>query len=524
MTNKYSEFLSHFPNVSNKLVEYARDTVFLHRRYLFVWRNGQAQMAYCTHCGSEYQIGNKKEYFNHNAKTTCHECSSECVVKSNGRGRSQLIDDDYVVWYEKSVVNPKAVVATWYSASRNYSGDYRSVETAFFPRARYYFEPGKGGQMLKSESGTWREMRHVAPIPTGNSYWYGMDVYYSSENIEKAVSGTSLQYSMWQEYEGRRTFLLDFFDLASKYPCVEYLSKLGLQKVINTKLNGDKTYRVVNWRGQSLEQVLKMPRADVRLLKLISNMEPISLHSYHYWRKLGWMVSPMEAHTLRHLSDKGGYYEKMLIEHEGYGTKITIAKYLLKQSRRHDAPPRYSSITSVLTEWRDYLRMCADLGMDLQQTHVHFPLNLHLVHDKTMRKVKLKRDEDTNRKILERISHLEQYSLENGQFLIRPAKSSLELFDEGKALNHCVGSYSDRYAEGKIDLFVLRKVSEPTTPLCTVEVVDGVIQQARGLGNSKPGEEEQAFLQLFAKDLRPTKKRSVKAKKPTQVPRRQIAG
>ena len=139
--------------------------------------------------------------------------------------------------------------------------------------------------------------------------------------------------------------------------------------------------------------------------------------------------------------------------------------------------------------------------MDVNQPHVRFPSNLRDAHDKAMRKVKVKRDESLNALIAERLPALAMFILDDGAFLIRPAESSIELFDEGKALNHCVGGYSDRYAKGQTDLFVVRKASEPDTPFCTVEVNQGKIVQARGYKNSAPEPEVQAFLKRFERRL-----------------------
>lgn len=505
MTNEHSEFFSHFPKgVSDALDEYAGETVFLASRYLFVWRVKQVQMAYCTHCHVEYPIGIGKASFKHNEKTICLNCTSECVVKSNGMGRSKLLDDAYVVWYEKSVLNPNAIVAIVLHAWRDYRGDYRKNKTEFSTRAFYLFEPGQGGRLFRPDwNEQWSEKRSVFSLRELEMKY--KEAFCSSENIKNAVAGTPFQYSKWEEYYKDTFDYVDFFDMVAKYPSVEYLTKMGLGGLVTAKLRGHKTYGVVHWRGKSLEKVLRMPRSDVRQLKDISGILPLSLYSYHFWRKLGWTISPGDAHIIRGLTE--GYYAELLTKQSEYGTEIEITKYLLKQMRRPNAPAIYSSVTYVLTAWRDYVNECKELGMDLQQSHVLFPSNLHHAHDKTMSKVKLKRNEETNKRIAARVPDLEKYAFTHGQLLIRPATNSLELFDEGKTLNHCVGGYSNRYAAGQIDLFLLRKVSDPDTPLCTVEVVSGKIIQARGYKNRQTNAQEEAFLKRFERHLRLVKKR-----------------
>jgi DNA-directed RNA polymerase subunit RPC12/RpoP len=487
----------------------------LKSRYLFVWREKKVQMAYCTHCQTEFPLGVGQASFKHNEKTTCLSCGSECVVKHRGLGRKKLIDEAYVVWYDKSVLNPNAIVARAMLVLRDYREDFHAVETQYLTQAMYLFEPGRGGHQFRLDwDNGWREMRSVYSyvMPRLRTYSFfasSREGYCCEESIANAVAGTPLQYSMWREYANDEFDLVQFFDLAAKYPCVEYLTKLGLRAVVLAKLRGDKTYGAVNWRGKSLEKVLRMPKTDLRQLRDLRDVTPRTLHSYHYWRKRGWMLSPSEAKKLEGFTDSH-YYEDMLKEMAS-GSEVEAVKYLLKQMNRENSP--YESGTYALTEWRDTLKNCKELGMDVNQPHVRFPSNLREAHDKAMRKVKVKRDESLNALIAERLPALAMFIVNDGVFLVRPAESSIELFDEGKALNHCVGSYSDRYAKGQTDLFVVRKASEPDTPFCTVEVNQGKIVQARGYKNSTPGSEVQAFLKRFERSLQKKRTQAATAQK-----------
>lgn len=470
-------------------------------------------MAYWTHCRTEYELAVGKGCFKHNQTTKCLSCSSECIVKSNGLRRSSMTDSAYVVWYDKSIVDPNAIVSRALYVQRYYSGDYRQTETAFNTRAIYMFDPGRGGRQFRpNDHGEWAEMRsvfsYVVPQTRSTSpYCSAIEAFCSLESIEQAVAGSVLQYSMWSEYEDESEDFISFFDLAAKYPCVEYLTKMGLCELVLAKLRGVTNYGAVNWRGKSVDKVLRMPRADIRQLTKLTDVQPKSLHSYHFWRKLGWAISPTDAHILRDLTDD--FYWKMIIANGELGTAPEIAQYVLKQMKRTDAPAIYNRASYVLTEWRDYIRDGEELGMDTRQAHVAFPADLHSAHEKTMRKVKLKQSEATNRLIEARVAILEVFTYVDGQFLIRPAKSVLELFDEGKALNHCVGGYADGYASGSRDLFVVRRTSDPNTPFCTVEVVKGKIVQARGYKNSIPDSKVSAFLKRFARKLaKPRNKQS----------------
>lgn len=503
------DFFAHFPTqLSPALIDYARDVAFLRSRYLFVWRDGKVQMAYCTHCRETYPLGSGKDTYRHNEQATCRQCGSTGVVKHRGRGRKHLIDTAYIVWYEKSVIDAQAVVATWYYAWRDYSGDFHDVETQFQPRARYVFVPGRSGSMMRLDwSGEWQPRRNVHPLPVGMMGWRAIDVWCSHESIQTAVAGTPLQYSGWETYCDQYNTLLTFFDLASRYPCVEYLTKLGFSRLVMAKLDGLRTFGAIHWRGRTMEQVLRMPRADVHAFrKLADVIEPLSLRSYQTWSRLGWTVSPEEAHLLRELLIPHHWRE--IEARASLASEVEIAKYLLKQLRKGG----YRSLGYALIEWNDYLRFCSELGIPLNTTRNVFPSNLREMHDEMMRRVRIKRDERLNAQIQARLAELEPFSYTDGHFMIRPARSVQELFDEGQALHHCVGSYAAKYALGETNLFLMRRVSDPDTPYCTVEMRDGALIQARGERNRLLREDEQAFVDQFVRHVARMHKRAQRRK------------
>ena len=332
--------------------------------------------------------------------------------------------------------------------------------------------------------------------------WRAIDVWCSHESIQTAVAGTPLQYSGWETYCDQYNTLLTFFDLAAKYPCVEYLTKLGFSNLVIAKLDNRRTYGVIHWRGRTMEQVLRMPRADVNAFrKMASTIEPLSLHSYHVWRRHGWNVSPADAHLVRELCHP--YYWRQIEERTTLASGVEIAQYLLKQVRTS----AYHSATYALIEWNDYLRHCEELGIPLSSKRVVFPSNLRDAHNKMMRRVQIKRDERLNEQIQARLAELEPLSYTDGHFVIRPARSVQELFEEGQALHHCVGSYAAKYALGESDLFLMRLASDPDTPLCTIEMQGHVLRQARGERNRPLHEDEKAFVEQFVRRVAQARKR-----------------
>lgn len=499
------EFFAHFDQtIHQEIVDFANNTALLSSRYLFVERRGKQQYGYCTHCHTEYVTGYGAGYLSHGQSWQCMKCKSLVLVKASGRGRGKLIDEAYFVWYQKSLTNPKAIVARGLHVMRDYRQDYRRVETRFSTVALYVFEPGVGATMARYEwEAVWSWPKSVRS-EMSNSMQF-KNCHLAVESVVPAVQGTPFQYSMWSQYTSQSADLVKFFELAAKYPCVEYLTKLGFRAVVDAKVCGYNTHGAVNWRGKTIEKVLRLTKTEINAARSVSfPIDHLTLHSYRYHKRLGLDPSFEDASVLEELS--AGYYHEVVFKCLDVASPAEISRYVLKQLRRSDH--QYRDAHNVLSAWVDYCGECRVLGMDLTHDHVRFPNNLYTTHQKTTVKIKIKADESLNKKIAERFKKLQSYTFEFDGLFIRPAVDTIELFNEGKTLHHCVGSYSKNYASGQSDLFVVRRVEEPDTSYYTVEVIDKQIRQAYGMNNTRPTPEVQLFLDTFVAERLTKKKRN----------------
>ena len=206
--------------------------------------------------------------------------------------------------------------------------------------------------------------------------------------------------------------MVKFFGLAAKYPCVEYLVKLGFSNLVENKISGFETYRAVNFRGSSLEKVLRLSKTEIKQLRNEEvEITALLLHSYHYHKKMGIDLNFKQAHQIRDLTfeNNQNYFKTTGVSH----SIVQSTRYVLKQLSRPDADKWYSSGSSVLHEWVDYLNDCKKLGMDMDSSAVVYPNDLHKTHMKTTEKIKYKEDKTINIQIAKRIDQLvEKYSLE----------------------------------------------------------------------------------------------------------------
>lgn len=513
----FKEYLDHFPTCINKNIRhYATEEVFKFSRYIFTRRQGKRQYGWCTHCREEFETKGLK----HNTRAQCPVCKSRCIVKASGIRRSRLIDEAYFVYYEKSFKNPNAIIARGIYAVRDYTSDYWNVETQYLERAWYVFEMGKSVMLAQngyySAAGTMQAYSFGECKSVFSMYGHyhnnslNLVLACSLESIKEAVKDTPFRFSTWESYNDGD--MVKFFDLYSKYPCIEYLTKLGFSNLVKEKLAGKRTYSTLNWRGKNLFKVLKIAKQELNLIKLQRIHVTFEfLKVLQMSKKDGSNLTPAEAtEVTRVYSAYINELEKLL----KYGGLRKITSYLGKQNEKH--PKYFVSQTSALITWRDYISDCIKLEMNLSKARVLFPRNLHRAHQNTIKQVKVKADEILNKKIIARVKSLGKYRFEHSGLMIRPAESSNELIAEGKALNHCVGTYANKYAKGETNIFVIRKISEPDKPYFTVEIRQDMVRQVRGKNNCNPSKDVSEFMTLFTEQKLNREKTKIKVK--TAVP------
>ncbi len=510
-----NDYFAHFPdNLSPQIKQYALNDAFRHSRYIFTGRRGKQQYGYCTHCSSEF----KTSRLTHNMKTLCPECTSKCTVKASGLGRKKMVDEVYFVYYEKSVKDPKVIIARGILAVRDYSKDYYNVETQYLERARYVFEMGKSVMferfgyysMAKTmEHGKFTKRKSVYSL-FGQYVSNKMVLSYSPESIKEAVRETSFSWSGWDSYNYNFSDMIDFFYLYSRYPCIEYLTKLGFKDLVNEKLMKGNTYSSINWRGKTLFKVLKLTKQELNEIKFQDiqvNFWFLNLLKMN--REKGWKLSLSELSKMADVYD-GDHFIQRLQKMLKYGSLRDILNYLSKQYARSSED--FYSEASVLGTWEDYHQECVKLEMDLTKTDIVFPGKLSEAHQNNIKKIKYKADQLMNQKIKERVKNLKKYSFEYGGLLIKPVESTEQMIKEGNALGHCVGGYCDRYAKGSTDIFVIRKVEEPNAPYFTIEIKDNKVIQCRGKQNCPPDEKVKAFIKKYKAQKLSTKKARINAK------------
>lgn len=481
-------------NPSPALIEFTKNQALQHSRYLFTQKVvGNMYKGYCTHCGKESCLEGS---FKHLQATTCPNCKTSCLVFQAGRGRGKLVDTVYVEFFEKSLVDSQAITAAGYYITKDYRESYTDPSLTFERLAMYVFKAGEA--VMYSRSMWDREFsRNKSVFSLHNTPSFGRQISFMNvKNLGKITKGTAFEYAMTNTIDNH--LLIDYLALFCKYPYVELLIKMNMKEIVLERLNGMSTKGAINWRGKTLDSIIGLPKREWKHFgKLEQPVSATILRHYKALRKLDASISPDELIVFVQ-SLRIDYYLEKFVDIVQM-TKLAVCSAIHYIHKQQDVYKDHLNVTrGTISTWHDYLNECRQMNLDVTGRYAT-PKDLYTMHQKQIERKKAIADAKLNLKIKRRFRELSKFTIEYGDFIVRPVASAEELTKEGHELHHCIANYAESYAEKKSDLFVVRLKSEPDQPLYSAEVSveKQQIYQVRGMRNSVAPEEVEAVVKTM---------------------------
>lgn len=485
-------------------------------QYLFVnEKPGRRRFVFCDGCGGhweEKQRGKWEHEYRQNQVISCPYCLRDVVAKHMGRGFAGLRNTLNVVWYERSRLDPDAIVGygahCWMDYGEANEAAPWTLEPEVSVRALAVFRYGQGAQRWQKRiewygDYTWVEIKRVGSMHFGEGMfgWYATPRAMLVQSLNEAIfgadenDGTPFARAWSDEYlmldQGQDA--TEALTMISKYPCVEYLTKLGLTDFLRYWLRDCLPPRMINWRGKDMAGVLRLSRQRLGDLKASGyDLTPELAAILQYADKNGIRCSIQTAVALentirymdKHMTDR---LAAALAFHQP-SRRAKALKYMAKICGRHNQ--------MGFSDFRDYWSECHRLGTNLNDDAVAFPKDFGEAHRRTHERLRMIEDAENRKKkestyarwadlIEEHYAALEKkFGFRFGGLELRPAANPAEVVREGETLHHCVAGYVGRYAEGKTVICVLRRSVEPDTPWRTVELTpEGTLVQDRGYRN-----------------------------------------
>ena len=446
----------------------------------------------CTACGHEVTLPG----VSHNSKTVCPHCHKELTVKSLAK-MGYIFDRDTVQVIQRT--GPQELVIRIVKAEYSYNGT--KADPFVYENARFFVGLSEQGSFYTKcyflsygDGGKTKWLSGCRPRFSPYQYSFAADTcgHVYCHNLRKELASTPWQYCPIEPF-------YKHFRTPMELPCFlrEHLEHSRLEHLIKTgfyRLASDIVYRY-NTSGITLDEtqnrthrVLGVAAEDVDFLRELD----VSRDELKRFQELATVKDRQPL--FRWMKERGITRDAPAVLE--YVTAHRLMRYVDEQT------PVGRKTQDTLSEYRDYLEMCAQLNYSTGSKSVLFPKDLSAAHDRTAKQVKILADKLMRRNFkaaMERIMGQLDYCCD-GLTVMLPT-SPEELSAEGIALHHCVGSYADRVARQECIIVFIRHEDDVSTPFYTAEVRNGKIVQLRGLQNCAPTPEVQTFADAWQRDV-----------------------
>ena len=484
---------------------------FIHRevmpQYIFYdYQRKAPGHAYCTACRHEVRIAAAK----HNTSGLCPRCKKEITFKCRGR-RGRIFDRETVQVLQKAEGN--RLVLRIIKVYRSFADSDVPNHFEVWENARQFITLSSSGQCsvdayyyhYKAEYDLTPWCNGYRPVFDQWKYNFTADmsgVLYQ-RNLSDTLKDTPWAYSQLEAFSGIASFsgVATFLSAYIKRPKIEHLIKMKLYRLVSGIIYGGYSYsalQAINFNGENMRAILGIDRPYFPLLR---ELDP-SIDQLHLIRQLLQADHKPSTEQIKwFIANKISNADaaKELLAH------MSVHK-LQRYAERQFAPEDeaalkrvdYYKMNTLITDYHDYLCMCKELQYDVKNSFILFPRELKAAHDSVAKTLKDKRTAEHEKAIAGSFDEWQKrYQYQSKELMMIPPHSAKEIVDEGAALHHCVRLYVKNVAEKKSVILFVRSVDEPDKSLCTIEVKDGQVTQARGFDNEEPPAQITAFIEQW---------------------------
>lgn len=273
------------------------------------------------------------------------------------------------------------------------------------------------------------------------------------------------KYSAFERtsYSDDNNGMFDYLAKYEKHPQIEMLVKSGLECVLKD-LSG------IRWTQKGLK-MLGIDKSEIYILQ-----NGIKLQDYKKVRKecLKYKFNIQEIKKCIEL--------KVPFD-SGLELKPKLIKYLIEKD-----------ISKA--EYSDHVNMMEQLGLPNQKKYL-YPDDFHSCHMDLAKRIQDNKDEIIKQRCLRHKETAEKYKFEYDGYKLIPLLTPDQLQEEGNRMEHCVGSYTKKVADGRCIIYSLRDKEDNSK--VTIELVGKNINQARAFHNRVPDETLSSIIKTWEK-------------------------
>lgn len=484
---------------------------FIHRevmpQYIFYdYQRKGPEHAFCTACRHAVSIAAAK----HNTSGICPHCKKKILFKSRGK-RGRVFDRATIQVLQKAEVN--GLVLRIIKVYRAFVDSDIPNHFETWENARQFITLSPSGQCSidayyyhhKAEYDLTPWCYGYRPVlyPWQDNFTADMNGILYLCNLSDTLKDTPWAYSQLEAFSGIASFsgVATFLSAYIKRPKIEHLIKMKLYRLVSGIIYGGYSYsalQAINFNGENMRAILGIDRPYFPLLR---ELNP-SIDQLHLIRQLLQADHKPSTEQIKwFIASKISNADaaKELLAHMSVHK---LQRYVEQQFAPEDEAALkrvdYYKMNTLITDYHDYLCMCKELQYDLKNSFILFPRELKAAHDSVAKTLKDKRTAEQEKAIADSFDEWQKrYQYQSKELMMIPPHSAKEIVDEGVALHHCVRHYVKKVAEKESVILFVRSVDEPDKSLCTVEVKDGQVTQARGFDNAEPLAQITAFIEQW---------------------------
>ena len=469
--------------------------------------------AFCTACQREVKIDFSKA--EHKAETRCPLCKKKAFYKAEHYIRGTFEDFGCGIIYTKEDC---CVVVRHFDVKKIYTNlgtvkYYNAEETL----QEYFNKNGWVKGFDRTYYHGWRKLNirqfdNLKGLKGHPCYhilfgWDYINTY--TGNLKSVIKGTPWEYSCLDKiyqikdkhnyWDVPRTFLLDYL----KCPIAEYLYKVGF-----TNLCQYMTFcgtLPLDTTQKSIMNILAVNKENWKALLKNGNPDRFELKKRQRMSQYNLSESEYDLYE-KYFEDRHNlwsYHFNQVNERTDYDA---FKQYYTKSLHKLDKYIQSQEHFDMRT-YEDHLRMCSDLGYDMENTFIIFPKNLiqehqivvqrwNEVHNAQEREKAKKRNEEY---VALRDTYRTLYSFEENDLQIVVPNGCEDICAEGQNLRHCVGTYIDKVCKGISIILFVRKITDLALSYYTMELRGNKIIQCRGFKNGGMTDEVRQFITDFAR-------------------------
>lgn len=474
----------------------------------YIWFNDKdAKNGHCERCGGDVTFATKTR---HNAEVRCPKCKQKMRVRHTWRFHDTDIVDFRVII---NVINNTTVMLR-YVLVRQYQvtgSEKATIDKHVSEVARQVLEfANKKEYRLENLTEGWSVSNQM--------HWFQERVMW---DYRRWCCLPADHYVPGVNAELKKLDKLKYLDDASKYispnayvvSCVMHLYDHA-NTIEKLEKAGHKKFAMEEFFGylHSYSYSSRFDETQTELVKMLK----LNKGTYKRWCKYQNMLA------LKYLQDYPLIADDVLDYAITNEIRDIDYKSLVNTKVGHELKMlKYITENGISAgEYSHYIYLLKQCRYKLDKAYL-FPKDFRKADKRISDEYRIRENEIRAREMEEKSNLIKQISdglrnMEDLQEFLGGAKgllvyvpeSAKDLLDEGKAMHNCIGTYTDRIAEGKTLIFFVRKLDTPNAPFVAFEYCNGEVLQCRYDNNVavKNDTEEGAkilnFVEAFAQKLR----------------------